>query len=228
MNAALVVFALLSAPTHGVHAASHQGEAPAAALAQFDDAPPPPLPGEEAPPPPASDAPPKAEGSAPAGGEAGFMERFFPLQFNENLHPDVKDNQLMFFLGGLLFPCAGNAWLPGVASNAQQPEGFLGEAFLIWAAHFAVHFIPLFLVPCGCGLALIPVVGGLLSSAFFSVLGLAFSVNGLCCLVNGFYFTPVAVANAWDRKAKEQGIAPRTPTSGLPPEAPAVAAAMAF
>lgn len=217
MNAAVLILALFAGPASSAAPSD-------VVLVQADD-PPPPLPGQEnAPlddPPPAPSGGASSEGSAPkasasAGEDVGFVERYFPLTFNDDLHPDVKDNQLMFFLGGLFFPIAGNVWLPGLAGTGAQPEGFMSDAFLIWAAHAAVNVLPYCLLPC----VVIPLVN--------IVVGVVLFGNSLCIVANALYFTPVAIANEYDRKLKAQGIPPSKPASALPPEAPAVATAMAF
>ena len=175
--------------------------------------------------------------------EPGFwsdvVEKFVPLSLTDPLATEVDDNLWSFFVGGVLGGIGGQAWLPLLFFDVDAPKGYGLDALQIWAAHTLPHvFAPLlFTVPI-IGIPVLFVIfaiigftpvwpiltpiGVVLSIAVafvwqtFSVVAIA--LNAPALLVNHFYFTPVALANAYNRRLLESRGA--APAAIAPPPAP--------
>lgn len=145
----------------------------------------------------------KAKAKAGEAEEVGFFEKYYPLAMDDELHPDLEDNWVWFFVAGALAEVGGHIWVPMLAADLDFPDGYLEDALFILAAKAAPHVALFALFLPATALFIIPPVGFV---AFIIAWGLNAFVNIPTALVDIFYFAPVALVNAYNRRAKEQGM----------------------
>lgn len=172
-----------------------------------------------APPPAAAPEPPRERSApraspAPAGEEPDFLERFFPLGLDANLHPVVDENLWSFWAGTLVsaFIPFAQVWLPMVLVE-EVPKQYVLDALVIYLLHVApvaITALPAFMVAYvgflvgfigltagGCG-----GTGVGLLAAPCAIMGLGLGCVGVWAavsLVNTWWCMPVAFANAYSR-----------------------------
>lgn len=118
-----------------------------------------------------------------AGGEElGFVDEYFPLSLSDNIDPATDDLILPFWLSAMFLPF-GWLWAPYVFADVKPGNDYLVDALLIAVFHALASAC---LLPC----MFIPIV---------NIAVLIFNV------INGWYLTPVAWLNAYDRSIKEKG-----------------------
>lgn len=173
----------------------------------LEDLPPPPPPpaideGDAPPPPPSLQDAPKSkrgqkqkkkanERAIDEDGEQGpsFIEKYFPLQLDENLHPAIEEKVWIFWVAQLFpFMVVPSAWLPPIVLDGEEPDDYLTDALIIYATHLLPHLC-LYAAPIGC--LVIPY----LNIIALPCVGLCWLANGVTCVANYWYLMPVAFAN---------------------------------
>jgi len=114
-----------------------------------------------------------------------YFERWSPFSIDDGLQPMVDDNLFVFFLGGLLFPIAGNVWIPALFVG-EPPPGYWSDALLSWFFHVVA-------------LVVVGVVLGAASAIFQPLAAATAPLMFVFLLANAFYLVPVATINAYDR-----------------------------
>lgn len=109
--------------------------------------------------------------------ELGFVDKYFPFTLNVT-HDSVDENLVGLWIGVLL--PFGFIWSPYVFGDEKPGEDFVVDAIII----ALIHLAPLL----GLFFVWIPIVGWALGVVLW-----------IYALVNGFYLTPVAIINAYDR-----------------------------
>lgn len=80
--------------------------------------------------------------AATAGEGPGFMEKYLPFTFADNLEPETDENFLMLYVSGCFTTCLfANIWLPMVLIG--NPGDFLIDQLI----GTIVHYVPLICVP---------------------------------------------------------------------------------
>lgn len=185
------------------------------------------------PPPPSLDKepPPGAARSAPAAADddagPGVIERFFPTDLDEDLHPAVEEDLWIFFAGGMVPIPFGGVLLP-MLTMRDLPKEYVGEGII----SYLVHLLPvLFTLPFALVAGVVGIYAGLfgvLGTAYAALFGLFAgqqnpSAAGACLtiplallcfagtvavcevayvagvLVNFYWLLPVSLANAASR-----------------------------
>jgi hypothetical protein len=165
----------------------------------------------------AGEADDEGEDGEKEGGSVGFMEKYFPLTFADDLSEPVDDQKLWFIISGLFMNLAAPVWLPPVVVEADVPDGYYMDAAMIWGVHVAPHLLPLACLPVSfCAFLILPPVGFIMWAGAILING----ANALACAANGLYCTPVAIANQYDRMLKAQGLVPPPPPPAAPPPPP--------
>lgn len=185
------------------------------------------------PPPPALDdePPPGAARSMPGTSDEdagpGVIERFFPTDLDEDLHPAVEEDLWMFFAAGVAPIPFGGVFLPMLMIR-DMPKDYVGEGII----SYLVHLLPvLFTFPLaffGGAIGIYAGLIGLVGTAYAALFGLLIGQQnpsaagaclaiplGLLCfagtvaicevayvtavLVNVYWLLPVSLANAASR-----------------------------
>jgi hypothetical protein len=114
-------------------------------------------------------------------GELSFIDLYFPLVPDDNLHPEIDSNLVVFwivhvFLGVL----AGPLWIPKAITKLEPDDSYQDEALINWIIHAAIF-----------------AVGVVTSWAW----GLGLVINA----VNLIWLFPVATINSFNRHVKGGG-----------------------
>jgi hypothetical protein len=114
-------------------------------------------------------------------GEASFIDIYFPLMPDENLHPEIDSNLVVLwivhaFLGILVGPL----WIPKMLTKLEPDDAYQEEALINWLIHAAIFAV------------------GLVTSYVF---GLGLVINA----VNLIWLFPVATINSFNRHVKGGG-----------------------
>lgn len=176
---------------------------------------PPPMLSEPAPPPDGADRPKKKRRASDddfddelEDGEPGFIEKYFPLALNEELHPAVDEALWSFWVANCI-PCIPFApvWFPMLMVEGGAPDGYLVDAIITFIVHIIPHLLvtavnvaAFLLLP----LAAIPVVNLFVAGCMIANFG-CLCLNGAASQVNLWYLLPVSLANIMDNALKADG-----------------------
>jgi len=113
--------------------------------------------------------------------EASFIDLYFPLFPDENLHPDLdKDLVVVWIVHVFLGLLVGPLWIPKMLTKLEPDEEYQTEALINWLIHCAIFAV------------------GLVTSYIF---GIGLVINA----VNLVWLFPIATINSFNRHVKGGG-----------------------